>query len=322
MTLHLDPGAEPGSAFPALEIGGTHVTAALVKAEPRWEVLSGTVKRLHLDAHGAVDDIVATLSEAAINLGDAHNNNWGVALPGPFDYESGIARYHDVRKFDQLRDHDLRNSLAQRLHPQTLAFLNDADAFGIGEYAIGTAGSHKRAVCLTLGTGIGSSFLDNGAPVKTGSSVPPDGSAYLLEHNGVPLEDHVSRRAIRTAYATATGINPAEDPSRIPDVREIAQAARTGHATASRVLHEAFSALGVALARYLESFEAETLIVGGSMAQSWDLVEPAIRSGIAKARPPLSELPLTQAKRAEEASLIGAANWTARTILQGGPAGN
>lgn len=308
-----------GAVFPVLEVGGTHVTAALVAGgalgEPvNWRVLSGTVKRVSLDAHGSAEAILSTLAGAAASLPPGHNNTWGIAVPGPFDYDAGIARYRGVGKFDQLRDHDLGTSLAGLLAPapRTLVFLNDADAFGIGEYAIGTAGNHERAVCITLGTGIGSSFLDHGVPVKEGSTVPPDGSAYLLQHNGVPLEDTVSRRAIRAAYAAATGIAADADPVSVADVREIAEAARAGNTTAARVLHDAFSALGQALAPYLDSFKAETLIVGGSMAQSWDLVERAIRDGIAKARPALAALPLTQAERAEDAGLIGTAYWAAR----------
>lgn len=317
MTLHSE--AETGTIFPVLEVGGTHVTAALVVSDAPdrpggWEVLPGTVTRAALDAHGRADSILASLADAAASLGSGHNNRWGVAVPGPFDYDSGIARYCGVGKFDQLRDHDVRASLAGLLAPapRALVFLNDADAFGIGEYAIGTAGNHERAVCITLGTGIGSSFLEHGVPVKDGASVPPEGSAYLLQHNGLPLEDTVSRRAIRAAYAAATGIAAAAGPQGIPDVREIAEAARGGNTTAARVLRDAFSALGQALAGYLDSFKAETLIVGGSMAQSWDLVEPAIRSGISKARPELARLPLVQAERAEDAGLIGTAYWAAR----------
>lgn len=316
-----------GTVFPVLEVGGTHVTAALVAGdEPdgggSWNVLRSTVMRAALDAHGTAESILATLAEAAASLGSGHNNNWGVAVPGPFDYDAGIARYRDVGKFDQLRDHNLGTLLAGRLDPapHTLAFLNDADAFAIGEYAIGTAGNHERAVCITLGTGIGSSFLDRGVPVKTGPSVPADGSAYLMEHNGLALEETVSRRAIRSAYAAAAGIFGAAGPDGIPDVRDIAEAARKGDVAAAQVLHGAFSALGQALAPYLGSFKAETLIVGGSMAKSWDLVEPAIRDGIANATPALAALPVVQAERAEDAGLIGTACWAARNSLRAWPA--
>jgi glucokinase len=92
-------------------------------------------------------------------------------------------------------------------------------------------------------------------------------------------------------------------------VREIAEASRAGDATASRVLEEAFVAVGEAAGPFLQRFGDEVLIVGGSMAGSWDIVEPAIRKGLASAGRELESLPIRQAERSEEAGLIGAAYW-------------
>ncbi len=310
---------------PVLEIGGTHVTAALVRhAAGAWTVAADSVVRRDLDSHAPAAQLLDALAAAANSLGAGHNGHWGVALPGPFDYPSGIARYEHVGKFDGLQDVDVRAGLAERLGIalQAFTFLNDADAFGIGEVALGAAGRSRRAVCITLGTGVGSSFLADGIPVKTGTVVPPDGSCYLLEYGGRPLEDTVSRRAIRRAYAEAAGTSgssgaagsasvPAattEDPdARTPDVRDIAEAARAGDAVAAMVLEHAFSAVGEAAAPYLEKFATEVLIVGGSMAGSWDIVEPAIRKGLAAVVPGLAALPLRRAERSEEAGLVGAA---------------
>jgi glucokinase len=227
--------------------------------------------------------------------------------------------------------------LAARLGtaPTAITFLNDADAFGIGEVALGAAGRSRRAVCITLGTGVGSSFLADGIPVKSGADVPPDGSCYLLEYRGRPLEDTVSRRAIRRAYlaaakprssasagSTAVVITAVVEPSvggpgvatedpdaGIPDVRDIAEACRAGDAAAAAVLEHAFAAVGEAAGPYLERFGAEILVVGGSMAGSWDIVEPAIRKGLAAAAPTLKMLALRKAERSEEAGLVGAACW-------------
>ncbi|WP_258229211.1 ROK family protein, partial [Arthrobacter sp. HMWF013] len=306
---------------PVLEIGGTHVTAALVQrpavqgpkvqdpevqgpegegARPGdggWRVVAGSVVRRGLDAQGSAASLLDAIAAAADALGKAHNGQWGVALPGPFDYLTGIARYEDVGKFDQLQGVDVRTGLAQRLsmEPRSITFLNDADAFGIGESVLGAAGASRRAVCITLGTGVGSVFLADGVPVRTGADVPPDGHCYRLEFRGRPLEDTVSRRAIRRAYAAAAaevrhdaavsdgpavGDGPAtsdpgvSDPdAATPDVREIAVASRAGDALAVAVLEDAFAAVGEATGPYLERFGAEVLIVGGSMAESWDIVE-------------------------------------------------
>lgn len=310
---------------PVLEIGGTHVTAALVRGPGgAWRVAQDSVVRRELDAHAPAAALLDAIAAAGSDLGAAHSGVWGVALPGPFDYAAGVALYEHVGKFDELKGVDVGAGLAHRLGSAVrhVSFLNDADAFGIGEVALGAAGGSRRAVCITLGTGVGSSFLADGVPVKSGSEVPPDGSCYLLEHGGRPLEDTVSRRAIRRAYAAATagpgdsGAAGVREPELdgnhdggTPDVREIAEAARAGDVTAAAVLDHAFGAAGAAAAPYLQRFRAEVLVVGGSMAGSWDIVEPALRRGIASVEPGLARLPLRKAERSEEAGLVGAAYW-------------
>jgi glucokinase len=297
---------------PVLEIGGTHVTAAKVQGPVGgWRVTPDSLVRLDLDAHAPAEVLLDDFAEAAQRLGSEHNGRWGVALPGPFDYHRGIANYAGVGKFDRLQGANVGAGLARRLGStqEGIVFLNDADAFGIGEFVMGAAGISRRAVCITLGTGVGSCFLADGVPVKTGSDVPPDGSCYLLEYRGRPLEDTVSRRAIRRTYVSARpGVGT-------PDVHEIAEAARAGDAVAAGVLEHAFTAVGEAVGPYLARFGAEVLVVGGSMAGSWDLVEPAIQKGLAVAAPALGTLVLTRALRSEEAGLIGAAYWARRVSV-------
>lgn len=314
----------PQLPTPVLEIGGTHVTAALVHGPAGgWSVAQDSIVRRHLDAHAPAAGLLDSIAGAAAGLGGAHSGVWGVALPGPFDYAAGVALYEHVGKFDELKGVDVGAGLASRLGAaaRSISFLNDADAFGIGEVALGAAGGSRRAVCLTLGTGVGSSFLADGVPAKTGREVPPEGSCYLLDYNGLPLEDTVSRRAIRRAYAEATAgsARPAAAGGTVPpggnhdagrpDVREIAEAARGGDVVAATVLGHAFAAAGAAVAPYLKRFRAEVLVVGGSMAGSWDIVEPALRRGIAALEPDLAPLPLRKAERSEEAGLVGAAYW-------------
>lgn len=300
------------STTPVLEIGGTHVTAALVQQhDDGWTVQDGSLTRLPLDAHASAEVILGIMARAARSLGSAHNTRWGVALPGPFDYHNGIGRYENVGKFETLNGFNVKEGLAGRLGPlaSTLTFLNDADAFGIGEHALRIPAS-ARLVCITLGTGVGSAFLLDGSPAKTGPGVPPDGCCHLIEFRGRPLEDTVSRRAIRRHYAEATGRNASGSTE--PDVHEIAGLCRQGDEVAARVLNSAFTSLGEAIAPYLHGFGAESLVIGGSMAGSWDLVLPAVRSGLTGEEPSLERLPIIRSDRFEEACLIGAAQWVQR----------
>jgi len=283
-------------AVPVLEIGGTHVTAALVV-----DAAVETAARLPLPANGSATEILDGIAAAATTLNVPSGAQWGVAMPGPFDYAAGIGRFHDVGKFDSLNGVDVGAELSRRLPAPRLRFLNDADAFGIGEYVSGAAAGHPRAVCLTLGTGVGSAFLDRGVPVNDGPLVPPDGSAHLLQFQGRPLEETVSRRAIRAAYETDG-----------PDVQVIAERARSGDAVARAVLDSAFHALSTTIGPWLTTFDATVLVVGGSIAASWDLVDGPLRAGLP------AGVELRPASRPADAALLGAAWWA--TVSQGVPA--
>jgi glucokinase len=287
--------AEP---TPVLEVGGTHVTAALL--DPRhWSYLVPP-HRTDLDGHGSAAEILGAFGDAARTLDAAAGASWGVAMPDPFDYEHGIGRFHGVAKFEALDGVDVRAALREALPtPRSIAFVNDADAFALGEAAQGAASGRRRVAGLTLGTGVGSGWVVDGHVVSEGPGIPPGGRIHQLDVLGRPLEDVMSRRAIRRAYRDAGGHDAAGDDV---DVREIADRARHGEATAIEVLQHALCALGKVVGACVLGFGADVLVVGGSMAGSWQLFEPWFRSGS-------GELPaeIVVSADSERAGLVGAA---------------
>ncbi|NOJ59344.1 ROK family protein [Arthrobacter sp. 260] len=295
--------------IPVLEIGGTHLTAALVESGT-WAIDRPSLARVDLQAQGTAESLIEAIGVAADALTAAPGAIWSVAIPGPFDYATGVGRFENVGKFDSLNGVHVRNALMDRITPTPgmIHFLNDADAFGVGEYALGAARGHDRALCITLGTGVGSTFLNHGEPVGTGPTVSPDGSIHHEIYRGSPLEHTVSRRAIRAAYAAAAGMDPATGP----DVHAIATRSRAGDDTARQVLDTAFGALGETLAMVLKRFDAGILVIGGSMARSWDLVEPAIRAGMTLEDRRLADFRIERAILPDDAALVGAAYWASR----------
>lgn len=278
---------------PVMEIGGTHVTVAVFDPVTRSV---DDVRRVGLDAAAPAPELVDVLVRCASSISVAPGATWGVALPGPFDYDNGIGRFHGVGKFDALNGFDLGTALRKGLpeSPAGIRFLNDAHAFGLGEWASGTMAGQARALALTLGTGIGSAFVADGVVVSDGPSVPPEGRVDLLTIDGLPLEETVSRRAILAAYG-----RPAVD------VADVAAAARSGEAEASEVLRSAFQALGSALRPWVDSFGATIVVVGGSMAGSWDLIAPPLTAGLGEPR-------VVPARCGDQAALIGAGLWVSR----------
>ncbi|MFG1620621.1 ROK family protein [Kribbella sp. NPDC049227] len=243
-----------------LEIGGSHVTAAVVSPDD-WFV--NVVERANLASQKAAEVVVAQLAAAARKLPLA--NGLAVALPGPFDFATGVAWYRGQDKFDQLYGYNLGDSLRAELALDRLMFMNDAEAFAVGEWTAGEVRGVERCVGVTIGTGVGTAFLADGHVVREGGTVPPGGELYKTEYDGKPLEDSISGRAILRRYFASTG-------TEAPGVKEIAEDARAGDAAAKDALLTAFGDLATALTPWLDRFGATKTVLGGSISGAFDIV--------------------------------------------------
>src|ERR1700748_553802 len=97
-----------------MDVGGTHVSAALVDLDQR-EIESGRVYREKLSSDADPAEFVATLVKCVSQLPARPGIPLAIALPEPFDFERGIARYAGVGKFDALYGFDLRSALTEQL---------------------------------------------------------------------------------------------------------------------------------------------------------------------------------------------------------------
>lgn len=286
--------------YAVLEVGGTHVTAALVDPGDLRILRS---QRTDINSSASAELLMAAFVEAVQKL-EARAARLVVAIPGPFDYERGVGDFEGVAKFGSLRGVPLGAELADRLGVP-VQFVNDVTAYGLGQYHL--LGQPRRLVTITLGTGVGSAFLDDGVAVVAGPLVPPDGWVYLLEHDGRPIEETFSRRAIIRAYGKASG-------HRL-DVAEIASLALDGDPQATEVLKHAYQALADTLAPWLIGFRTHALVLGGSISRSWELVErwfvPRLEECFSRYRARPARV--VQGRGHEEAALIGAALHARRT---------
>ena len=295
----------PAETVPAIELGGSHVSTARVDLDAR-RLLPGSHRRLPLDSEASADAIIRQIAECALHSAGSRSEPWGVALPGAFDFEAGIGFYAGAGKFESLHRVALRPLLTRAIEPppSDIAFVNDADAFVIGEWLGGAAAGERRVVGITLGTGVGSAFLEDGRIVTDDPRIPPEGRADLLTIGGRPLEETVSHRAIVARHAS---LAPGGQGG-LSSVREIAEAARGEMPAAKRALGEAFHALGTAIAPWLDRFEGRVLVVGGGMLGAWDLIEPSLRAGVEAAGVAADAIRLVPSAGTEEAAVLGAAH--------------
>lgn len=291
------------TTVPVLEIGGTHVTAATVRLAPTADQhVAATITRSArggIPADGTADAIAGSVVDVVRTVDPGHDHpGWGVAIPGPFDYQRGIGLFRGVGKFAALNGVDVGELLCRHGGITAISFVNDADAFGLGEYVAGAGSGYDPAVYLTLGTGVGSAFIRSGRCVHDDPEVPPDGHAYRIMIDGVPLEDRMSRRAIITAWLRRTGEHA--------DVADLA--ARAVHdQRADAVFADGYEALARGMIDHLRAFDARAVIIGGSIAGSWWLVEKHLVTALRRLG---CTIPVLPAARPDEAPLIGAA-WVA-----------
>jgi predicted NBD/HSP70 family sugar kinase len=272
------------------DVGGSHVSAAVcLGADYR---LGPVVSAHHesVETSAAFIDLLGRLgAEAAAGCDSSLGAT--LAVPGPFNFQAGVSLMR--HKLPYLYGLDLRQALAARFgcEPFQVRFLNDADAYLLGEVGAGSARGFGRAVCLTLGTGIGSAFAVAGRVVTEGSGVPPDGEIWNLPYQDATVEDYVSARAITAGYLRLT--------SETRGVAELAAAAPDDSA-AQAAFAEFGRHLGRVIDTLLAGFAADVIVLGGGISRSSQLFLPATRNEIHN---PALELRVSELQ--DRAALVG-----------------
>lgn len=270
-------------AVVALDVGGTTVDAACISLEGG---LIGQIVGSGSPAAGTADEItdaLAAIIAAARAQGPNHEvTACGIAIPGPFDYAAGISRM--THKFQAINGMPLGEALQARTG-LPVCFVNDAAAFGIGAGVRQLPGT-RRFVALTIGTGLGSSFIDHGESIESGDRVPPDGEVWNLPFAGGILEDSVSARGVVSLYHGHALNEPLS-------ARDVSDRARQGDQAAVGAFREMGTSLGSALAPVLARFAPEAVVVGGKVGRSLPLFGPAFAQALAAAG--LPAVPIVQA---------------------------
>jgi glucokinase len=273
------------------DVGGSHISAAVCL--DRGLELCG-VLRAPLPAHESPEAFVEALAVAGAKSAKDGGPLLGgaLAIGSPFDYARGIS--HMSHKLEYLCDFDLRGAIARRFgwREKDVQFLKDTDAFLLGEVASGRTRNFKRAVGITLGTGIGSAFSIGGEVVTHGRGVPRDGEVWNLPYVGGIVEDVLSTRGLQSLYrGSGSG------------QMTVAEIAALWHCDPKS--GEAFAEFGKHLGRVLRSvtaeFAPEVVILGGGIARASNLFLPSAAVQIAG-----MGIRLQVSASLEDAALLGA----------------
>lgn len=281
------------------DIGGHHIAAALVDIDSN-RIVAGSYR--HRETHpkatkdALLTDWAGLLGEVAGSVAGAVAGI-GIAMPGPFDYARGTAWFESNSKFETLYGVDVRAELDARTGLDGgIRFLNDATSFAVGCHRAEAAGRPGRLVGVTLGTGLGGAFLEDGIPVIAGESVPPGGCLWDLPYKASIADDYVSARWLLAAARDRLGLSA-------DGVAQVAAHAR-GSAEARAIFADYGANLGAVVAPWLARFGGDMLVLGGRITGAFDLFAPALEAALAEHG---CAVPLAVHENTEDAAIIGAA---------------
>lgn len=280
-----------------LDVGGSHVTASLV------DVSFGGRQRLRLvrkriDSFAPASVIIGAIGECIREaVANTPVAEIGIAFPGPFNYGKGICMVLNVGgKFEQMFGLHLGQALkdATQMPDTAFHFFNDAHCFAVGAYVQNGLKS-KRTVFLTLGSGFGSSFMEEGRLVTQHSALPGLGAFYNEPFGASIADDYFSTRWFHDAYKRAT-------VRELAGVRELAEM----HSEVARRIFDEFGAnLGEFLLPWLEKFQCDELVIGGNIARAGNLFLNALKNRL---KPTGNALNIVFCDDTEACILTGAAS--------------
>lgn len=285
-----------------VDIGGSHISCGVVDLATR-NILRETMTDQPVNNKGDIQEIIGSWSGAIRksmeNPGLDHLKGIGFAMPGPFDYVNGICLIKGVLKYEKLYGVDIGSEIRRSLGlgaDQKIRFMNDASSFAVGEAWAGKASGSKKSMAITLGTGFGSAFIENHAPVVTGSSVPERGCVYHIRYKDGIADDYFSTRWFIRRFREITGQN-------VEGVKSIVEVAKHDN-QARNIFIEFGKSLADFLIPFLNKFKAEVLVIGGNISRAYDQfgesLEKSLMDNGCKTRPCTSVL-------MEDAALLGSA---------------
>lgn len=278
-----------------VDIGGSHITAALLNIETR-EVLQETVIRKSVSSNQSAPVLInewASVIKESYHIAGLEPYKAGIAFPGPFDYNKGICLITEQEKFRNLYGLNIGDLLSSKLNipAQNILFRNDAACFLQGEIFAGNVNNDAGLAGITLGTGLG-------AAVYNGEKVSDADLWNYPFKNGI-AEDYLSAGGILRMYKNQTG-------KTIANVKEIVDEYAVNK---DSCIKEIFCRFGKLTGEFVEILyhqkKINKIIFGGNISKAWELFAPCLKTYLKENNIPVIIHPTTLGEMAVLTGAVG-----------------
>ncbi|RWL95820.1 MAG: ROK family protein [Mesorhizobium sp.] len=303
----------------AFDLGGTELRSALVERSGDVVARVSEPTLAGAGSEAVISQIIALAGKLLKEHPRAKVVGIGMCAPGPLDPKAGIvigpptlSGWHNVPMIDIL---SRQFGLPVRLE-------NDANAAALGEWRFGAGRSAGSLVFVTVSTGIGGGVIADGhiyhgrrglAAEIGHMTITGEGDRCFCGNVGcfeaVASGTALGRRATRlTAPGDGSLLRRLSNDGDV-SARHVIEAARTGDAAARDLVEAEAKWLGIGFTNLLHLYSPEVIVMGGGLANGFDLLAPGIRATIEeRAMQAYRDVPIVPAELGDRAGLVGAAS--------------
>lgn len=310
----------------ACDLGGTRLKLGLVRAD-KLLAQRETDAEPALGLRGALPRLGEALAAMLAESGLSRKAVAGLALtfPGIIEPRTGRILSTPLGKFDDAPTLDLRREV-ERVLDLPVYVSNDANAALAGEWQFGAARGRGNIVMVTLGTGIGSSVIIEGIPLRGAHGQAGCLGGHLLANvHGRPC----ICGAVGCAETEASTWMLGELLEKLGQSKWSALAAEPTLDFAAVFHHAALRdplavalqdhcirVWGASLVSLIHAYDPECVVLGGGIMRSADTILPKVCAYAARhAWTPWGQVEIVPAALGNHAGLFGVA-WLAATHFQ------
>ena len=314
--------ASANSAVLGVDIGGTKVAVGLVDRNGKIltqgrkpMIANGTPEAAFEAVTSAIDSL---MSEASVSI-----QSIGICAPGPLDPKSGVVL--NPPNLPCWRNFPLADKMKAK-YRVPVKVDNDANAAALAETRWGAARGFRYVFYATIGTGIGTGIVFDGAIYHGNTGSAGEGGHVSIDYRGPVC--HCGKRGCIEILASGTAIGVrvraklAANPSRhsalldlakgdVASVtsEKVAQAYAQGDPLAREILLETVDVLTPWLGNIVDLLDPDVLVVGGGVAAMLKPFFEEIKSRLPAwcVNPRASEIPLVIAHYGADAGIAGGA---------------
>jgi glucokinase len=232
----------------------------------------------------------------------------GIGTRGMVDAERGVITF-ETETLPGWQGTEVK-SLLEKASGLRVEVNNDANCAGLAESMLGAAKGYRRTLCLTLGTGLGGGFVEDGK-IMNGTHGGACEVGHMILYPGGHVcscgrpgcsEQYVSGTALRRFIAEQ---NIVDENNHLISPNHLFQLALEGHTVAQAVTQKFTNDLAIVISSLQAVLDMDCVVIGGGVSESadswWELLMSSLEPLL------LKPLEVKRAKFGNEAGMLGAA---------------